>query len=39
MPLPVIAMQLGNVACPCLEAVVFITNEKHTTREELKVRV
>jgi hypothetical protein len=32
-------MQLFNVACPSLELVVPITNEKHMTIEELKVRI
>jgi hypothetical protein len=32
-------MQPQNVAYPCLEPMVSITNKKHMTTEELKVRV
>jgi hypothetical protein len=39
MPLYVITMQPLNIAYPCLESVVSIANKKHTTIEELKVRV
>ena len=35
----VYAMQPLNDACPSLEHVVSITNIKHSTREELKMRV
>jgi hypothetical protein len=31
VPLSVISVQPINVACPCLEAIVPITDEEHTT--------
>ena len=39
MPLPVISMKPVNVSRPSLELMVPITNEEHSTRKGLQVRV
>jgi hypothetical protein len=39
MPLLVITMEPVNVPCPCLEAVVPITDKNHAATQEAQVRV
>jgi hypothetical protein len=39
MPLSVITIEPVNVPCPCLEAVVPITDKKHAATQEAQVRV